>query len=137
MPKQTYDKVLDLVFDAVEKRGYTEGYTNEELVVRQAVKAVEELSELLSALEVQGGGSRINEARFNVMRGKLMEAAQWARELFDDKASCKSIKIAGRDDFARELCDVLIPCHVAQAILDVGQAEVLGKARGDIGRGVR
>jgi hypothetical protein len=73
------------IVEAVRARGYLEGWTNEQLAARQAMKLAEELRELIICDGEIGGEYNSDTWHRNVETlNKIDYAGRAARESFDD-----------------------------------------------------
>lgn len=125
-----------LVADLVARRGYWDGWTEAQFLVRQAVKLQEELGELFAALGEYAPtnvAERVQEAAF-LARRVFRQGRGWPAEIEDDER-LRQVRT--------ELADLQVVLFNAAEVLgsllgefvDVEQ-EAVEKARADMERGV-
>ena len=124
------------IVEAVRKRGYLKGWTNEQLAARQAMKLIEEVQELSMCAGKIGdmGGSTWEEQ--NIAHKKLWNAGEAARIVFDS-GDCGTLE--STDSAKKELYDIIVVCSVLAHALGVDDMMqgALDKATADVKRGVR
>jgi hypothetical protein len=124
------------IVEAVRSRGYLEGWTNEQLAARQAMKLVEEVQELSSCAGTIGDMNGSTWQEQSTAHEKLWEAGEAARLVFD----CGDCGTLESTDYAKkELFDIIVVCSVlahALGVEDMMQG-ALDKAQADVRRGVR
>jgi len=134
----------------VAQRGYQKGYTPSAFLARQALKAIEEIAELGTAI-AQSLQSNTQQGRAEITSlaaflGETQPHAQKARIMFDANIfEGKPIQIAPAhlETIAAELADLQVVLYCAAEALDkLGRPtdlaeEALQKARNDVARGVR
>ncbi len=127
--------IQDQIVEAVRSRGYLEGWTNEQLAARQAMKLFEEVAELSEC----SGGLPVDPKQCGNMMRVIDDMGRWdekVRAAFDG-GDCGTIFIT--DAAKRELFDIIVVCSVLAHALGVDDMMqgALDKARADIERGVR
>ena len=117
---------------AVADRGYLDGYTLDQRIARQLVKALEETCEAMQAINAADDptlSQLVTNAKF---------IGQWARAVFDVPSLFDGVTVEAQM-LIEELPDLVVPLAVlADAVgvpdmLDLAQA----KAWADVARGVR
>lgn len=125
-----------VVYSAVEDRGYTKGWTDEQFAARQMAKLIEEMGEL----------SELAKSQFGVPPAYALHlhgAAVLARDIFD-KGDWGGAVITSVEKAKEELADIQVVLFcMAEAISRMENEEfdiiksAVSKAIGDITRGVR
>lgn len=126
--------VAHRIYEAVEARGYIDGYEPEQLAARQCLKRIEELAEQAEALMT---GDPAYTGKLARMLYALSEAGNLARELFDAKAEVNVAMYASKI-FTQEAADQVVTLCVE--MIATGHdyfALAEDKAASDISRGVR
>ena len=123
-------KAQERVAKAVEERGYRDGWTREQFLVRQIAKLTEELAELSEVMHAQ----RYYRRDWEVY---LWHAGKGAREHFDRVDLWDTYKIVSEDQAREEIADLqVIVFNLADALdFDVMEAAV-AKAETDVEHGV-
>ena len=121
------------IIAAVERRGYREGWTDEQFAARQVAKLTEELGELMGHIWQLGqanGPSRWED--------KIFWASVNAKPAFD-YGKWENAEVTDADAAISELADIIVvACCLADALGEPDiMARALEKAQNDVGRGVR
>lgn len=124
-----YSDLCQQVLGAVEKRGYREGWTNEQFIARQVLKIADELGEVVS--ETKALPSDYICWIFN----KIQRFAVPAGDHFRSKSPDDFNVTIDAEKLKSELCDVIIPAMVALAALGGTVDDIRNKALSDIARG--
>lgn len=129
---QTYD-AQNLVAQAVEARGYRDGWTPEQFAARQVAKLVEETAELSQAF-----GHLTRNQEWMPYSPALIKLGETMRAAFDCKDVWDRTTLLRPENARKELADVVVVClTLADALgFDVVEA-AYEKATKDISRGVR
>ena len=117
---------------SVARRGYLNGWTDDELIARQVVKLTEELAELASVVEA-------DDPVLSDFLAAIVKIGKPARRLFDRQAAFVGATVVDTQAATHELTDCQVVIHVAAHALhipDVGYAAQC-KALADEVRGVR
>ena len=117
---------------SVARRGYLNGWTDDELVARQVVKLAEELGELADLVVM-------DDPQLDSFFGALVTIRDDAKKLFDNPAHFVGAKCLDTQRAISELTDCQVVIHVAAHALhipDVGYSAQV-KALADEQRGVR
>ncbi|MCB0251250.1 MAG: hypothetical protein KDI07_21955 [Anaerolineae bacterium] len=116
---------------SVARRGYLNGWTDDELVARQVVKLAEELGELASTVET-------DDPQLAWIMAELQIAGKKARALFDVPGLFVGATVhSAAATYELTDCQVVIDVAAhALGIPDIGYAAQV-KAEKDVGRGVR
>lgn len=126
----TLQELQTLVAQAVEARGYRQGWTDEQYAARQVCKAVEELGEVQAAIEWRSWIPN--------WAGGLQFTGLYARKSFDGMDDWGQVVDVDCKKVAPELADVVIPLLVLAETLGIDlEQEIRTKALGDVERGVR
>jgi len=123
------------VYENIVARKYTDGYTPDVLLVRQLVKAVEELAEALSHCR-----TAVQYTNLNTFIDEMDRVGQRARSLFDNRMVWSLVRLTPgqRAALPEEIADVAIPLDVAAVVLGMDMsAAKLEKSAADVKRGVR
>lgn len=134
----TFRDVARQIYAAVEARGYTRGWTRQQLIARQLVKLAEEVGEAsqYAILDPEMLGDQPR----NAFDWHVDRLAVLARERFNaaDWEWCGTVSDFDELNIADELADVyVVVCMLAHLLgVDV-QSRALDKAQADIARGVR
>lgn len=117
---------------SVARRGYFNGFTDDELLARQVVKMLEELAELAATIET---GDPAMEAFY----ASLVNAGKQARYVFDHAEWFVGSTIADTQAAQHELADLCVVLSVMAHALDVPDVMFAAsqKALADEARGVR
>lgn len=116
---------------AVAKRGYMDGWSDDQLAARQIVKLVEEVGELASTVET-------DDPQLGYFIAKLVETGHKARQLFDMPDLFAGATVHS-GPAAHELTDVQVVSFVmahALGMMDLPYSAQC-KAEADASRGVR
>jgi hypothetical protein len=122
------------VYDNIKARKYAD-YPPDVLLVRQLVKATEELAEALSHCRTAVQYTQVNQLIDDVSR-----LGRQARALFDNRLVWNLVQLTPEQRAAlpEEVVDVAIPLDVAAVVLDMDMSVAkLEKSSRDIKRGVR
>lgn len=124
----------DRIVRAVARRGYLNGWTDDELAARQLVKELEEVCEAFEALAAPGVDGDL--------RSLMLDAValgQRARHVFVNRADLFKGATVNTAVLSRELADMIVPLAVLADALAVDDMMAAGvrKAEADVARGVR
>ena len=113
----------DEIADAVARRGYRDGWTDEQFAARQVAKVMEEVAELARGVRVP------------YLESLIM--GDMVREVFDNEEVWKDALI-DRKRLAQEVVDVIVPALVLADVLGIdGVQAAVDKALADVERGKR
>lgn len=115
----------------VARRGYLDGWNDDELLARQVIKFAEELGELASTVEV-------DDPELGAFLGGLVKSGNVARRLFTERPNSVVGASVHSVQAAREIADigVVLACAAHALTMDVMQA-AHAKAMNDVQRGKR
>lgn len=137
----SYNHLQTKVLTNVANRGYLDGWTIEQFLLRQLVKLVEEVCELY--LSVQWNNTSIQHRR---LRELVTVTREQARLVFDDKSlwTKRDIEPVELAAIKSETADVVVvACCIAGAVRELTgeyfplMQAAAEKSNGDIKRGVR
>lgn len=116
---------------SVARRGYLDGWSDEELMARQVVKLAEELGELASTIETDS-------PKLGFLLAKIVTLGNDARTVFDQRVPFVGATVHS-GPAAAELVDIAVVLACAAHALSISDvmAAAATKARGDVARGVR
>lgn len=121
------------ILAAVTKRGYREGWTDDQFVVRQVLKVSDELGEVTPSF------CTVGESKLTDILHRIEATANDAARLFKSKnPSDFSFWIdddESRSNVKSELVDVIIPAMTALAVLGGSVEDIKAKALADVARG--
>lgn len=128
------------IFRNISQRGYLDGWTLEQVIMRQAVKLIEEACELFLAYPFPTGNPKFYELAMLCHKLKVL-----AGEIFDDRAQWQfgnHLEITGKQEAEMADCAVVLST-MAQAIQEKQRqpfslmAAAVAKSAADVERGVR
>ena len=119
------------IMAAVERRGYRDGWTDDQMLVRQLFLAAAELGEAAEHV-------RLAHPLAEAVRKCLVAVGEAADATFKDKGQWDGVKIADTAELAGEVVDVAVVCNVFCDVAGVDmQSAAIAKAEADINRGTR
>ena len=122
----------EIIAANVAARGYRDGWTTAEFVVRQFCKLTEELDEAVGNVGLPRSFSGVE------WRVKLKEAGANARDAFDERGSWIGVYLGNYSAIQAELADMLVVLFAAAQALDFDVVQAaIDKSAQDVARGVR
>lgn len=124
----------DRIVQAVAQRGYLDGWTDDEVALRQLVKLLEEVGEAYAAISLPSLSGEMLAFALDAI-----DLGERARVLFKDRADLFRGVTVNTAVLAHELPDLVVPLAVLADSLAVDDmmAEGVRKAEADAARGVR
>lgn len=119
------------IADAVAKRGYTDGYDDDQLLARQIVKLLEELCETAQCIVTSDPAMQSLLYTMDLLGSR-------ARRIFDNRERFMDVRV-DRVHLEMELPDLVVPLAVMAYLIDVDDMMEIAtiKAETDIDRGIR
>lgn len=122
-------EIQKTITDAVNARGYLDGWTGTQLIARQLVKQLEEACEAVLAVKAE-------DTDLWLLLDCARSLANWARAVFDDPTCFADVRV-DRATALAELPDLVVPVAVLATVLETDMmTAALVKARADVPRGV-
>lgn len=119
-----------VIVTAVRERGYFDGWTDEQIIVRQLVKLIEELGELCNRTSADDTG-------IATVLSDAVSTGDKASTVF--RSSSRFTPFISLADLQSEIVDMIVPIAVMAHFLGIDDVMTAAakKALGDIERGVR
>lgn len=116
---------------AVAKRGYMDGWSDDQLAARQLVKMIEELAEASAHIETTS-------PRFGLLLERLHGLGALARQVFDFPEAWADVTLLNTQALRSETADMaVVLCVLAHALGMDAMTQAQAKATADVSRGVR